>query len=225
MHSRHLTLGSLALVALLGAGSGLVPAAAATPSAPTVAGGAPDCGRPEIPAQWGSIEHPAVTRVVDAVTRTEWRWQRSIGTVEREYARESVAPVDLLHWTRSVDVVEETDLPVGEQPAGEGWVAGATAEISAAEEERVWLPDGAVPDAGFVATGATRAGTPRLESTAVTSVRPPVGDGWTALPGSAVDVVVTAARELVVEPAWVEDFVVAAGQPATPPCAAPHDGA
>ncbi|MDQ6526968.1 hypothetical protein RB608_25350 [Nocardioides sp. LHD-245] len=351
MHSRHLTLGSLALVAVLGTGSGLLTpaaAAAAVPAAPSPLGDTRECGRPEIPAQWGSVEHPAVLRTVDAITRPAWRWQRPVGTIEREYARESVAAVVLVHWTRTVvaverehawtvvdrparpgsseeghvetrvvapavveeqweyvqqqtgrtrwehegwnaggdgegwsptgrtrsvettpavtedvwvvdraavpaepevshvetawfadgttphagalptghtrDVpsgVEETDLPVGEQPTGVGWVEGATAEISAAEEERIWLPDGAEPEPGLVATGATRAGASRLESTDATSVAPPAGDGWTELPGSAVDVVVVAAGEVVVEPGWVEDFVLVPGEPATPPCAEP----
>ncbi|WP_436701042.1 hypothetical protein [Nocardioides sp. BYT-33-1] len=354
MHSRHLTLGPLALVAVLGTGSGLlapaaaapVPAAVAAPGAPTPLDDARGCGQPEVPAHWGSIEHPAVTRIVAAITRTEWRWQRAVGTVEREYARESVAAVVLVRWTRAVGAVErehawtvvdrparpgspeeghdetrvvtpavveeqweyvqqqtgrtqwqregwnagengagwsptgrtrtaetapavtqevwvvdrpavaaepevshvetawladgtpppagsvptgrtrdvpsgasggeETHLPVGEQPAGDGWVEAGTAEISAAEEERVWLPDGTVPDPGFVATGETRAGT-EVETTAGTSAVPPAGPGWTVLPDSAVEVEVAPAREIV-DPAWVEDFVVTFGQPATPPC-------
>ncbi|WGX96439.1 hypothetical protein [Nocardioides sp. L-11A] len=350
MHSRHLTLGSLALMAVLGTGTGLLApvATAAAPGVPSPSGDPRGCGQPEVPAQWASVEHPAVTRTVDAVTRTEWRWQRAVGTLEREYARETVAAVLLVHWSRTVEGVEhehawtvidrparagspeeghhetrvvapavveeqaeyvqqqtgrtrweragwnagengngwsptgrtrsvettpavtedvwvvdraavpaepeasheetgwfatgttppagaaptgrtravpsateESDLPVGEQPEGEGWVEGATAEISAAEEERVWLPDGTAPDPGFVATGATRTGTPRVESTAATSALPPAGGGWTVLPGSAVDVVAAAAGEVVVEPAWVEDFVLVPGQPATPPCADP----
>ncbi|MBM7517887.1 hypothetical protein [Nocardioides nitrophenolicus] len=343
MHSRHLTLGSLALVAVLGSGSGLLPVAAATPAGPDTV---PGCGQPAVPAQWGSVEHPAVTRQVAATTRVEWRWQRTVATTEREYARETAAAVVLVHWTRTVEQVEheyartvvdraavpgvpeqghaetrvvtpavtaeeweyvqqttgnlrwrwagwnagdngagwswtgrtrevevspavteqvwvvdhpavpaepeqshvetawvadgtpppagatptgvartvssgaeEQDLPVGEPPAGAGWVEGATAEISAAEEERVWLPDGTAPDPGFDATGETRPGPARVETTDVTSALPPAGEGWAELPGSAVERVVEAAREVVVQPAWVEDFVVVAAQPAGPPCA------
>lgn len=351
MHSRHLTLGSLALVAVIGVGSGLLPSAAATPGASSVPGDQRGCGQPEILAQWGSIEHPAVVRAVPAVTRTEWRWQRTTPTLEREYARESAAAVVVVHWTRTVDVVErehtwtvvdrpaqpgspeqghtqtrvvtpavtvvevefvhqqngntrweregwnagdngkgwsptgrtrqvevtpavteqvwvvdrpavpaqpeqshvetawiadgtaapvgstptgrtrvasssteEQDLPVGERPAGAGWVEGGTSEISAAEVERVWLPDGAAPDSGFTATGATRAGTPQVETTGATSATPPVGVGWTELSGSVVEVVVEAAHEVVVTPAWVEDFILVPGQPATPACAEPGTG-
>lgn len=350
MHSRHLTLGSLALVAVIGVGSGLLPSAAATPGSPSFPGDQRGCGQPEVPAQWGTIEHPAVTRTVPAVTGTAWRWQRTTGTLEREYARETAAAVVLVHWTRTTDVVErehartvvdrpaspgspeeghhetrvvtpaetvveveyvqqqngntrweregwnagdngkgwtptgrtrevevkpavtedvwvvdqpavpatpeqshvetawvadgtpppagstptgrtrvasssteELDLPVGEQPAGAGWVEGATSEISAAEEERVWLPDGTAPDAGFTATGATRPGTPQVETTAAPSVLPPAGAGWSELPGSAVEVVVAAAHEVVDQPAWVEDYIVVPAQPATPGCTLPID--
>lgn len=229
MHNRHLTLGSLALVALIGAGSGLLPSAAA-PGEPRLRGlpglsaDLRGCGQPEAPAQWGSIEHPAVTRSVPARTRTESRWQRTTPTLEREYVRESAAAVVLVHWTRAASSgVEEQDLPLGEQPPGAGWVAGATSEISAAEEERIWLPDGTAPEAGFTATGATRPGTPKVETTDAGSALPPAGDGWTALPGSAVEVVVEAAHE-VVEPAWVEDFIVVPAQPATPACPQPGEG-
>ncbi|MBM0125178.1 hypothetical protein [Pimelobacter simplex] len=350
MHSRHLTVGSLALVAVLGVGSGLLPQAAATPGAPSLPGDQRGCGLPEVPAQWGTIEHPAVTRAVPAVTGTAWRWQRTTGTIEREHVRETTAAVVLVHWTRTSDVVEreftwtvvdrpaspgtperghtetrvvtpavteveeeyvhqhngttrweregwnagdngkgwtptgrtrevqvtpavtedvwvvdqpavpatpeqthtetawvadgtpppagstptghsrvasssteELDLPVGEQPAGAGWVEGATAEVSAAEEERVWLPDGTTPDAGFTATGATRPGTPHVETTADPSVLPPAGDGWSELPGSAVEVVLEAAHEVVDQPAWVEDYIAVPAQPATPACTLPID--
>ncbi|GAA3550591.1 hypothetical protein [Nocardioides daeguensis] len=351
MHSRHLTLGSLALVAVIGIGSGLLPAAAAAPGDPGLPGDPRGCGQPEIPAQWGSIEHPAVTRLVPALTRSEWRWQRSTTVLEREYVRESAAAVVLVHWTRTSDQVEreyawtvvdrpaepgspeqghtetrvvtpavtvvemeyvqqqngttrweregwnagdkgkgwtptgltrtvevkpavteevwvvdraavpaepeqsyvetawvadgttppaasaptsrsrvasssteEQDLPVGQRPAGTGWVEGATFEISAAEEERIWLPEGAAPAAGFTATGATRSGTPVVETTAATSALPPAGEGWTALAGSAIQVVVEAAHEVVVKPAWVEDFIVVPAQPVTPACSEPGNG-
>ncbi len=350
MHSRHLTLGSLALVAVVGAGSGLLPTAAATPGTPARPGDQRGCGQPEVPAQWGTIEHPATGHTVPAVTGTAWRWQRTTVTLEREYARETAAAVVLVHWTRTTDLVErehawtvvdkaaspgspeqghtetrvvtpaqtaveweyvqqqngntrweregwnagdngkgwsptgqtrevvvkpavtedvwvvdheavpaapeqshvetawvadgttppagstptgrtrvasssteERDLPVGEQPAGTGWVEGATSEISAAEEERVWLPDGTAPGAGFTATGATRPGAPVVETTAETSVAPPAGDGWSELPGSAVEVVVEAAQDVVDHPAWVEDYIVVPGQPATPDCVLPID--
>lgn len=348
MHSRHLTLGTLALVAVIGAGSGLLPAASATSGSPLIPADQRGCGQPEIPAQWGSVEHPAVVHTVPAVTATAWRWQRTTATTEREFARETVAAVVLVHWTRSTDLVEreyswtvvdraaqpgtpeeghtetrvvrpavtrteweyvqqqngttrwepegwnagdngkgwtptgrtrdvevtpavtedvwvvdraavpaepeqshvetawvadgtappagststgrtriasssteEQDLPVGERPAGAGWVEGATSEISAAEEERVWLPDGTAPDPGFTATGATRPGPSVVETTPTATVLPPAGGGWTELPGSAVEVVVTAAHDVVDRPAWVEDFIAVPAQPATPACVLP----
>ncbi|TNM42018.1 hypothetical protein FHP29_08630 [Nocardioides albidus] len=356
MLDRHLTLGSLALVAVLGAGSGLLPPAAATPGTPLDAGGAGGaggangCGQPEVPAQWGTIVHPAVTRTVEATTRTEWLWQRATATLEREYARESVAAVVLVHWSRTVEVTEreyartvvdtparpaspeeghtetrvvtpavtvveveyaqqhngntrweragwngadngngwtatgrtrvsevtpaeteevwvvdraavpaqpeqshvetawvvdgttppagsaptgrtrvassateEQDLPAGESPAGSGWVESATSEISAAEYELAWLADGTTPGAGFVATGRTRAGSPGLETSGATSSLPPAGDGWTQVPGSSVEVLVEVAHEVVETPAWVEDYIVVPGRPATPACVLPID--
>jgi hypothetical protein len=350
MHRRHLTLGSLALVAVIGAGSGLLPSAGASPGSPARPGDQRGCGQPEVPAQWGTIEHPAIVHTVPAVTGTAWRWQRTTATIEREYVRQTAAAVVLVHWTRTTEVVEreyawtvvdrpaspgsseqghtetrvvtpaetvvereyvqqqtgntrweregwnagdngngwsptartrevvvkpavtedvwvvdqpavaaapeqshvetawvadattppaasaptgrtrvasssteEQDLPVGEQPAGAGWVEGATSEISAAEEERVWLPDGTAPDAGLTATGETRPGAPHVETTADPSVAAPAGDGWTELPASAVEVVVEAAHDAVDRPAWVEDYIVVPGQPATADCVLPID--
>ncbi|WP_408897234.1 hypothetical protein ACJ5H2_20225 [Nocardioides sp. R1-1] len=351
MRSTHLTLGSLALVAVVGVGSGLLPSAAATPGIATSPGDPRGCGQPEVPAQWGTVEHPAVTRTVPAVTRSEWRWERTVDTVERAYAREISAAVVVVRWTRTVDLLEiehtrtvvdrpaepgspeeghhetrvvapavvqtewefvqqqtgntrwedegwnagdngkgwsptgrtrevevtpavteqvwvvdraavparaeeshvetlwlpagttppagaaptgatrvassstqELDLPVGESPAGTGWVPVASSQIGAAEEERVWLPDGVLPADGFLPTGETRPGAPRQEATTVTTPLPPAGEGWSPVPGSEVVVALAAAYEEVVEPAWVEDFVVVPAQPATAPCAQPGDG-
>lgn len=351
MRSTHLTLGSLALVAVIGVGSGLLPSAAAAPGDPASPGDPRGCGQPEVLAQWGTIEHPAVTRTVPAVTRSEWRWERTVGTVERGYAREISAAVVVVRWTRTVDVVEvehartvvdrpaepgspeeghhetrvvvpavtqtqwefvhqqtgntrweregwnagdngkgwsptgrtrevelepavteqvwvvdraavparaeeshvetlwlpagttppagaaptgavrvasssteELDLPVGESPGGTGWVEGATTQIGSAEEERVWLPDGIPPADGFLPTGETRPGAPRQEATALTTPLPPAGEGWAPVAGSEVVVALAAAYEEIVEPAWVEDFVLVPAQPATAPCAQPGEG-
>lgn len=335
MDVRHLTLASLALVAVVG----IAPSAGAAPS------GRP-CGLPEGPPVYTSIEHPAVTETVPAVTAPGWRWQRAVPTVEHAYARTLTPATYRVRWTRVVEVREasytvtvvdrpaapetpeegheetrvvtpavtvtrweyvqqqtghtrweragwnagdngkgwsptgRTDVQVvtpevtervwvvdrpavpavpelshvettwvpdggtpppgavatgvsrvasstpesrelapGVVPDGAGWTEGATTETAPAVVDVVWLGAGAAPAPGYDATGATRPGAPVVETTPEASAEAPAGAGWTALPDSLVELVVSPARVIEVLPAWVEDFVVP-GEPATAPCAA-----
>ncbi|MFJ9313123.1 hypothetical protein ACIRN4_02945 [Pimelobacter simplex] len=95
MDIRYLTLASIALTAVVG----IAPSAGAAPS------GRP-CGLPEGPPVYTSIEHPAITEIVPAVTAPGWRWQRVVPTVEHAYARTVVPAVRSVRWTRVVVVRE-----------------------------------------------------------------------------------------------------------------------
>ncbi|MBU2698167.1 hypothetical protein [Pimelobacter sp. 30-1] len=84
--------------------------------------------------------------------------------------------------------------------------------------ETVWLVDGVPVPEGYAATGATRAGVPVVESTSAASATAPEGEGWTVVPDSQVELVITPERVVEVVPAWVEDFIVVPGQAATKAC-------
>lgn len=93
MHVRSLTLASIALAAV----AGFAPSAGAAPS------GRP-CGLPEGPPVYTSIEHPAITATVPAVTMPGCRWQRALPTVEHAYGRTVTPAVRSVRWTREVVV-------------------------------------------------------------------------------------------------------------------------
>lgn len=111
---------------------------------------------------------------------------------------------------------EQVSLPEGESPAGAGWVRGLFTETVAAIIDSLWLPQGQVADAPYAVTTDTQPGTPVDEVTPVASAAAPAGDGWTQVSGSEVTVIdVPAGPGALLEPAWVEDFIVS---PATDPC-------
>lgn len=115
-------------------------------------------------------------------------------------------------------ILEDVDLPGGDTPAGTGWTRGAFTQTAAAVTEEVWLPVGDPAPAGYVATGATRAGAPTLEQPAGTSAAAPAGSGWSQVLGSEVTVVDSAAHDRVDVPAWTEQVLVSAEVPATEAC-------
>ena len=113
---------------------------------------------------------------------------------------------------------ESRDLAPGVVPDGAGWVAGPFTETTPAVVDTVWVRDGDTVPAGYDATGATRPGAPDVETTSDTSALPPAGDGWSVVPDSSVVVEVVAPRVVEITPAWVEDFILVPGLPATPAC-------
>lgn len=115
-------------------------------------------------------------------------------------------------------LLEDVDLPDGETPAGAGWTRGAFTPTSAAVTDEIWLPVGEAAPAGYVATGATRAGAPAVEQPAGTSAAAPAGAGWSPVPGSEVTVVDSAAHDRVDVPAWTEQVLVTPEVPATEAC-------
>jgi hypothetical protein len=345
MDIRHLTLAPLALVAVVG----IAPSASAAPAptpAPVIPAPERPCGQPAVDPVYGTIQHPAVTETVPAVTREEWRWTRTVDVVERAYSRVVTAASGTVRWTRAVDVLERAfattvidrayqagtpevghhetrvvtpavtqtlweyrqqtsgktrwevegwnagdngkgwswtgrtevrevtpavttqvwvvdhaavpevtershvettwvldgalppagatatgatrvaststdtrDLAPGVVPDGAGWVEGAYTETTPAVVDTIWVRDGDPVAAGYDPTGATRPGTPDVETTSDTSALPPAGDGWTPIADSRVVVEVVAARVVEISPAWVEDFIQVPGLPATPACA------
>jgi hypothetical protein len=87
------------------------------------------CGQPAVPAVFATVVSEPVLRQVPAVTHDEWRWERHLTTLLREYSK-VVTPADTTHtWTRtSPDVTEfEWSLKVVTQAARDA-VAG-TAEV------------------------------------------------------------------------------------------------
>ncbi len=60
------------------------------------------CGRPAVPAVYGSVAHDPVYRHVPAVSHDEWRWRRDVITEEYEYSTVvSPATTESL-WSRTV---------------------------------------------------------------------------------------------------------------------------
>lgn len=115
-------------------------------------------------------------------------------------------------------ILEDVDLPDGDTPAGAGWTRGAWTQTAAAVTDEIWLPQGDPAPAGYVATGATRAGAPVLEQPAGTAAVAPAGAGWTQVPGSEVTLVDAAAHDRVDVPAWTEQVLVSPAVAATEPC-------
>ncbi len=210
----------LAAPLLLGAALAVIP-----PPAHADDLGYEECGLPAVPATYGSVHHPAETVYVPAVTYAEWRWRREVATLEREHARVVTPAQGTYRWSRPVpgdpSATETADLAPGEQPAGEGWVRGAFAETAPAVRDVVWVAQGATPPPGYDATGVARPGVPVTESAPEPSPLPPAGEGWSVVPGSMVVHEVVPAHDVVVTPAWVEDFVVEPGSPGTEECLEP----
>ncbi len=115
-------------------------------------------------------------------------------------------------------LLEDVELPEGQSPAGAGWTRGAWRQTVAAVVDDVWVAEGATAPAGYDATGATRPGAPRHEQSAGTSAAAPAGAGWTAVPGSEVSVVDTAAYDRVDAEEWTEQVLVSPAVPATEAC-------
>ncbi|WP_278258111.1 hypothetical protein [Nocardioides convexus] len=115
-------------------------------------------------------------------------------------------------------ILEDVDLPEGETPAGAGWTRGAFTPTAPAVTDEIWLPVDQAAPAGYVATGATRAGAPAVEQPAGTSAAAPAGAGWSPVPGSEVTVVDSAAHDRVDVPAWTEQVLVTPEVPATEAC-------
>lgn len=96
--------GALAAAAVL-----MLPASAGAAPTPE---GAVRCGV----AETVLVEHPAVVRVLPAVTHSEWRWSRTTVPAEAEHTR-TVGSTDLVAWERVTEVVAaQYALRVVDQP-------------------------------------------------------------------------------------------------------------
>lgn len=96
---------ALAVTAVLGLGA-LAPAAAAA-----------TCGTPGQPATYQTVQHPAVTQTVPAVTHAEWLWTRQVATVTQAVSR-TIPGYDVIRWSRTTTSLElEYAEKVVDQPA------------------------------------------------------------------------------------------------------------
>lgn len=67
---------------------------------------AADCGQPAVDAVYQTIQVPAVTQTVPAVTHLAWRWTRQMPTFDAEYSRTVAEGYDIVAWSRTTDVLE-----------------------------------------------------------------------------------------------------------------------
>lgn len=138
-----------------------------------------------------------------------------VSHVEHDWSTTAPGP----EWTPTGETrpgapVTESATTSGEPPAGDGWVEGATRQLTDAVLEHVWET---TPPAGYSDTGMTRT-VSSTETTDAASEAPPAGDGWTQVDGSGVTVVDQEAGRVLVTPEQTEQVLVSEGVPATDPC-------
>ena len=81
----------------------------AGPSAYAEDGPARPCGEPASPAVYVTVVHDPELRLVPAVTHDEWRWQRTVTTVEHEFTKVVRPATTEYLWSRTV--VDQPALP------------------------------------------------------------------------------------------------------------------
>jgi len=101
VHTRFLT-GGLAALAIASSVT-LGPAALADtqPARP--------CGQPAVPAVYVTVTHDPVLRQVPAVTHDEWRWERTVTTLEHEFSRVVTPSYTETDWVRELPSTTELE--------------------------------------------------------------------------------------------------------------------
>jgi hypothetical protein len=90
------------------------------------------CGQPASPALYLTVVREGVPVQVPAVTHDEWRWERTVTTVENEYSRVVTAAYTETDWTRQLPSTTEFQWvrTVIDQPA--------VPEVAASDEVGHW---------------------------------------------------------------------------------------
>jgi len=155
-----------------------------------------------------SPEVPPVEEVPE-VAHTETAWFASDDVVPEGWQPTGATRVD-------GTTTDRVELPAGEEP-GTGWTSLGVVGVTGGVLETLWAAS-ADPAAGWQPTGATRAGSPVVETTPLLALAPE-GPGWVQVPGSEVVVVDRPEETRVVREPRTEEIVL---EPV--PCAPPPAG-